>query len=572
MEPASDRSEERASAAAADLQREAAPAVAGGEGGGAGGKARKRKKKRGQRQRKVVCNVHGLRFVFGVGDAQQSVRWLALAAAQRFAQQAPHGRNRTRESAGLKLGNFAPAVVRGGVPLDPAAKIADEIANGEEVTIDLQREVAVSERGGPVQPTWNMRAFSHSVAAVRRLREREAEEKAVQDVIDARTRAAQEAVEKAEMHKKQLEMRERREAMLVGKLLSKEAIENAVHHDWEYLQANLKITQIVQQKEEQQFVFRSAVAHFQMINDAFKHFSGIGKMGESFTMSWMEFDRFVSNTGVMNTAKDVVLLQKIFADSNLPAESSAPAGEGVTLVRAEFLESLLHLAAARCDREASLGAPRRTVAAGFEEMLDGAVRAAMEKLGMGPMREALYSDSVQMLINDNIKWIETVYNCYAATDGAAGKPTMNLEEFDLLMRDAGLMGGEGAADELTQEEARTAFSGAQEDFSSGNENEAPSAEDNEELTFTEFLEAMGRIAMLKWEDNAIAPGMKIELAIDALVALAKAQKKEEAERKPGAAPAGMPGAMLEAFGIKEKVEKPGDGGGGGGGGSTFLTQ
>ena len=120
----------------------------------------------------------------------------------------------------------------------------------------------------------------------------------------------------------------------------------------------------------------------------------------------------------------------------------------------------------------------------------------------------------------------------------------------------------------------TAFSGAQEDFASGNENEAPSAEDNEELTFTEFLEAMGRIAMLKWEDNAIAPGMKIELAIDALVALAKAQKKEEAERKPGAAPAGMPGAMLEAFGIKEKVEKPGDGGGGGGGGggSTFLTQ
>ena len=265
---------------------EAAPSPVEGVWGSSSSssKPRRRKKKRGHRQRKVVCLVHGQRFVFGVGDAQQNVRWLGLAAAQRFAQQAPHGRNRTRESKGLELATYAPAVVSGGVELNPAEKIADVIADGDEVTVDLQRRVAVSERGGPVQPTWCMRAFSHSVQAVRRLREREAEEQAAQDRIDAAARAALAEVEKAEMHKKQLEMREMREAMLVGKLLSKEAIENAVHHDWEYLQANSKVTQIVGSKEEHQVIFRAAVENFSMINDAFKHFSGIGKMGESFTM------------------------------------------------------------------------------------------------------------------------------------------------------------------------------------------------------------------------------------------------------------------------------------------------
>ena len=284
----------------------------------------------------------------------------------------------------------------------------------------------------------------------------------------------------------------------------------------------------------------------------------------------MEFDRFISATQVMNTAKDVVLLKKIFADSNLPNPAGEEPGSesAITLVRAEFLESLLHLANARCDREAALGVPRRSVSEGFVAMLDGPIRTAIEKLGMGPMREALYSDSVQMLIHDNIKWIEAVYHRYAETDGNAGKPTMNLEEFDLLMRDAGLMGGEGAADELTVEEVRAAFSGAQEDFAHGDENDAPTAEDNEELTFTEFLEALGRIAMLKWEDDSIAPAMRVELAIDAIVALAKVKRKEDAERKPGVAAGGMPGAMLEAFGIKEKAEDAAKEAGG----STFLTQ
>ena len=50
----------------------------------------------------------------------------------------------------------------------------------------------------------------------------------------------------------------------------------------------------------------------------------------------MEFDRFISATQVMNTAKDVVLLKKIFADSNLPNPAGEEPGSesAITLVRA----------------------------------------------------------------------------------------------------------------------------------------------------------------------------------------------------------------------------------------------
>ena len=87
----------------------------------------------------------------------------------------------------------------------------------------------------------------------------------------------------------------------------------------------------------------------------------------------MEFDRFICATQLLNTSKDGVLLKKIFSDSNLPnAAGSEPGSESaITLVRAEFLESLMHLASARCDREATLGLPRRTVSEGFVDMLEG---------------------------------------------------------------------------------------------------------------------------------------------------------------------------------------------------------
>ena len=168
---------------------------------------RRRRRRRKQRSRRVVCNVCGVRMIFSVGDAQQTVRWLALAAAQRFAERHPRGQPRAREAKGTDLGRFVPAVVKGGQVLPPSERLCDALfgdnSAGEEksnidepeVVVDLQRRVTVSDRCAPVQSTWNMQAFAQSESAKRDLARREAVEEAAREQQRAAQRAIEEEIE-----------------------------------------------------------------------------------------------------------------------------------------------------------------------------------------------------------------------------------------------------------------------------------------------------------------------------------------------------------------------------------------
>jgi hypothetical protein len=57
-------------------------------------------------------SVNGLTFAVPCGEGNQSIKWLGLVAAQRYAFMAPHGRCRTREDAHVKIGFYLPCHVK----------------------------------------------------------------------------------------------------------------------------------------------------------------------------------------------------------------------------------------------------------------------------------------------------------------------------------------------------------------------------------------------------------------------------------------------------------------------------
>lgn len=88
---------------------------------------------------RVLVKVHGLQFTIPCGDGSQSVKWLGLAVAQRYALAAPHGRCRTREDAHLTQGFFLPAgIFKAGASLHPTSRVAEVCKDNDTLTVQLQ--------------------------------------------------------------------------------------------------------------------------------------------------------------------------------------------------------------------------------------------------------------------------------------------------------------------------------------------------------------------------------------------------------------------------------------------------
>jgi len=202
------------------------------------------------------------------------------------------------------------------------------------------------------------------------------------------------------------------------------------------------------------------------------------------------------------------------------------------------------------------------------------------QLELNPLREGLREDKVQACFQQHIRSLERVYQYYATRGreaqrestrklhgeehwrlatfaveygGGQDRPTMNLYEFGELMRDSGLAGGKKQKDpsdtadeappknmldnlfkspfdehgrpkqkgkgtfvvnELTAQEARACFAGAQADTDSR-------PDELNEMVFSEFIEALARVALAKWEDPRIQFKDKVLLAVESVSRLEK---------------------------------------------------
>jgi hypothetical protein len=289
------------------------------------------------------------------------------------------------------------------------------------------------------------------------------------------------------------------------------------------------------ERDECQAVFKQ---HLNLLSKAFRYYCGVsggdgggqGLGAGTATMNHSEFVAFISRCKLMPKLEDRALVDDVFlkSDSGQGAECGDVEHE---LLRHEFMEGLLRMGLEKF--------PEATESVALQQIMEQYIVPQCSPLLDDPVK-ALYSEgTTQMKFIDNAKKLLLVYNRYSSKDGdgettAGGRPTMNMKEFFELMMDSALLDGYHAADadgvavegrarsvsassnttELTTKEARMAFAQAQGDMDE-------MSTELDELVYSEFLEAVIRIALAKWEGDGIPNQVKIDLAIKSITTLAR---------------------------------------------------
>ena len=101
-----------------------------------------------------------------VGQGEQTMKWLALVASQRYALKKPSGQRRAREASHAQRGFFIPeemSTEEGGV-CDPNAKVCDVLEDGGTVSVkvgfaalddDVNAAAAAAAAAGKILCSWN---------------------------------------------------------------------------------------------------------------------------------------------------------------------------------------------------------------------------------------------------------------------------------------------------------------------------------------------------------------------------------------------------------------------------------
>lgn len=190
----------------------------------------------------------------------------------------------------------------------------------------------------------------------------------------------------------------------------------------------------------------------------------------------------------------------------------------------------------------------------FDDNLAHAFRIHQGQLIGSITKETLATDEILAVLYVHKDQLEAVFKTYLATkqdncdNFQLDVGYMTLNEYLVLLEDSKLIGSstEDSSDLLTLKEVRQAFAGAQDDivvvqptFARNASHKGPSSSHKQPttsngaaekgaaatnppqsmlLSFAEFLEAILRLALLKWEDDTYCTVQKLTMAIETILA------------------------------------------------------
>ena len=531
-------------------------------------------------------NAGNRTFFIAAGEGQQRVRWLAMAATQRFAHARPHGQRRVGEQQAfafdcqpgsltvLRAGSKHPEVVE-----DPDGKLSDlELEYGDTVQVHLGTKF--DERGSPLIPVRHgvPRRSPFHKASFKGTPERAT-------LADAREQKG--AAARLDLDTVLEKRREQREAMLALEFKAlmcnqgtfhnmltikddddpRSDVELAVDYEMGHMALGSVIVPrstpegVTIPSDEIAAVREVFVQFMPVLNDVFRFYCGMsdngdhsaGEGGGTATMSRLEFCAWIGSTQLYNVSEECAELAAIFALENHIAEvmeSDAqfrglnPTGE---FMRFEFLECLVRVAMLKFNGKhppikghefPKIEVPADALRRVIEEFV---VPHAQSAILSNEVRKLLMVHDVQVMLQSVYEPLLVVYQYYASADVRArapgARPTMDLGEFQHLVMDAALVDEEGhesstSADGhagLSPRDARSAFAQSQGDSD-------VTTEELSELLFCEFVEALTRIALQKWNHRKdISERDKIGFATDAVVRLLPEIKRGGISHEAGAA-------------------------------------
>lgn len=529
----------------------------------------------------VVYGKERKAIVIPCGDGRKTVKWLGLVAAQRFVLDAA-AKGRTRHRDRRSVAPASSQLIPSGVSTEeepffhPGGLVCDNFEDGAEVEILLEPKVGVALNGQPKRSNWAVVAFSVS-EATRHLRQAALDEEYRRR--EARlAKATREIKEKADLDNRQKGSAMRK--MIASQLLQVETLEPAVEAAWTEMNKVGLMDTWVRNARDQDRVKRQLRDHYLALNELFKFYSAGSSGGtDAHQMEFPEFCAYARDVGVFGGGgfADHALLNVCFAEA---CEITPQQVKSSHMQLYQFLNAQVWLAqvanqaandkAATAKKgplafaHADANQKRRTVlarrsggaatgATSTAEMLrafleDHVGRAlkkqATQLIGI-VTKECLNLDSVLARFYEKHDALLGVYATYLPfkPPGQLAKMDLNeghmtLQEFQILIEDATLLQNTGDHDELTLKEVRQAFAGAQTDVDSNGGGLAPKKKKADKaqtnkggshrdlnqvqlMSYAEFLEAILRLAMLKWEadeHDRDAVVEKLGQALDMIIA------------------------------------------------------
>uniref|UniRef100_K3WEI4 Uncharacterized protein n=1 Tax=Globisporangium ultimum (strain ATCC 200006 / CBS 805.95 / DAOM BR144) TaxID=431595 RepID=K3WEI4_GLOUD len=502
---------------------------------------------------RLVVHVHGLQFTVPCGDGSQSVKWLGLVVAQRYALAAPHGRCRTREDAHLKQGFFLPALVsktQTGEMLAPGKRIADSCKDNDAVTIHLQQEVPVNEIGSPQFAPWTLAAFASQSknslgldpsSSADSKRQIASAKDATKQHADGTTSLSSRAdphkadAKSAAIHSDELlpskavvddEMKEYARSELLqqvnsGQFQSEMEIEAAFLYDW----SRLRIEDLEKEPKEREVIQDVLLANFGAINAAYMHYA-VGSGELAYGMNGDELAHFLHECGVCNFQRDRRLLEKVVSQC-LKHDSLTSLHDRGTLSRVGFLHALLRVIHANAKDNNNNSAPSFKDA--IEKNLKEQIVPTATRLTAGPFRDhshhnkmvAIFQDAKLKMLKLYAKYAQETIPMKKTLAGSPAPPAaaftstwpqlLSVSRLKSMLYDGGMFcaGDTKQHDEIYDNAIAQCFNGMRE----------ACLLDDQFVVFAEFIEVISRVALAVLADNDLPPQDAIKIALDAMRSL-----------------------------------------------------
>lgn len=427
---------------------------------------------------KVSVEVHDLRFEIACAEGTQTVKWLALAAAQRYALARPGGRSRARESSLAKQGFFVPEeITLQGFPLtDPTARISDVLENGSVLQVKLQREVELDEVGAPQLSPFAEAAFNNSEAAECR----------VKQAAQRQELSAREAERQAAEQKRARQLQARRgsanmSVVIAGEFESKEDVEDALAFDVDSV--NLLALEREVNHESLRLVL---LTHFRLLNSIFMFFCGQARPGLVFGMTFEEFCCALHVSGLAHEIRDQAVLEDIFLQSvanRFPPDARATPKLSALLSRADFIFGLVKAVKQVVPNKGQGASDELTDL--LEDALMMKVEPAFQRLWGERVVAKTRERGLAQMLQDNRPHLKRVFE-HHATDGKR----LGLQGFKDLCERAQLLVifmGDANFDERAEKLCHSALLSAQGD--------PPQERELDTLVFSQFLLALAYVSV-----------------------------------------------------------------------------
>ena len=490
-------------------------------------------------------------IVLPVGEGTQSFKWLANAAAFRFVHDnvPRHGHHLSNQSSvclPLNTNLLPKDVYSADCPFyHPEDVIKDHIVDGQSITVELYLELPLDDYGIPKLSHWAFIAFRHGES------HEEKRERYVQEKRDEVERFRAERERQAKLCQIEIERPklEKMKVILADQLIHDDVIERTVNEEWALIKDSGVLDHLVpdegQQEEIRSFLHRNYVE----LSDCYKFYSAVNSGGGTHTLEFVELNKFLSETSILGEEHSSAIL-RIFIDSHINAKtgkSKVKPSIYSEIHRHEFLLALIKISIfkfislpkkeiARLKRQGQhIPNSKRnvpTVPKALEMVYEQHLAPLLAQMPAGAkMRDAVTSKEVLILFYDNLEGLKRCFNKFAQSDSEDG--SISLTEFSVFAMAAGFSGGgrrmglqksssfrNGRASErkhsitgdktslgVTPKDIRQIFSASQNDRPEEvEEKNKEEVSHYEVMTFSEFVEAIARLGVMKFAQGSPMEG------------------------------------------------------------------